>query len=781
MKWFDLFKYYQLKKIKESKFSYFVIIVSLIISTMVAIAIPLINQSVINNIDVRAKLIIGADLKVETGSIISKRLADKIDQLKDNNKITVSTVDIYQETAKYKKNNVLYYLASGNYDLGDKIIVSKSLANQLEIKVNDKFKIADNNYIVSNIEQDAYGIDQQSGLIGYIKISNKNVIKSSSISSRVYLINTSNPTQIKTTLSSLEGSYRYTTVNDEKKELLDNLKISLMALGAINTISILMTIMAVISSIFMIITQRKCDMAIMKCLSIYTKEIKRSLRFEIKLIVIFPIIIGATLSRFLASYLLSTQGMQFNTNNSPIIVGSLFFIIVYFLFINAATLNITNINALSFFRNSKDGFTSSKTKLIIISGLYFIGIMFVYSIFYLQQSETIVSSFAIIILALIFFLFTIIILKLLTLFKVKNNSLINYTNNSLAANIPSFALNIISSALLVWLILFGFTFERTMGDSYTKSVENTLGYNYMMISSSNEKDVVTDLSENKSVTAYTVVYKNSGIIKNKNQSLEQISLGNIATKSSNVSFKIIQGKQLKDCNDNEILVSKNFITQYKLKLNDKVQAILGNSQYFDTSSNSYTEYIISGIYDSAGINDNLLLHNSTDTNGHLMYLVNDTSDNLLNSMDEVTAVNISILGTGIQNVVAQYLVYFKLLCLICILTSLFFCLNMLYMRYYDYTDVIIGQAIGLTRKFFFKSAIIKNVLSIIISGALAFCIYILTASQVLKLLNIKMVISPNMLILPLICILLFYLFNYFTEIHFIKKRSTDYEVLRERR
>lgn len=209
--------------------------------------------------------------------------------------------------------------------------------------------------------------------------------------------------------------------------------------------------------------------------------------------------------------------------------------------------------------------------------------------------------------------------------------------------------------------------------------------------------------------------------------------------------------------------------------------ILGNSQYFDTNSNNYTEYIISGIYDSAGINDNLLLRNSTDSNGHILYLIYDKTDNLLDSMDGITAVNISILGTGIQNVVAQYLVYFKLLCLICILTSLFFSLNMLYMRYFDFTDVIIGQATGLTRKFFFKSAINKNVLSIIISGALALCIYIITASQVLKLLNIKMVISPNMLILPLICILLLFLFNYFTEIHFIKNRSTDYEILRERR
>lgn len=780
MRWFDLFKYYQLRKIKESKFSYFVIIISLIISTMVAIAIPMINKSVINNIDDRSKLIVGADLKVETGSIISKRFADKIDELKDNSQISVDTVDIYQGTSKYKKNSVLYYLASGNYDLDNKIIVSKSLANELGLKINDKFKIQDQYYTVKSIEQEAYGIDQQSGMIGYVKISNKDFNKLGNISSRVYLINTSDPDKIKTTLSNLEGSYRYTTVSDQKKNLFDNLKISLMALGTINTISILMTMLAVISSIFMIITQRKRDMAIMKCLSIYTKDIKRSIRFEIKLIVIFPIIIGAILSKPLASYLLSTQGIQISTDNSPIIVGSLFFIIVYFLFINVATLNIANINPLSFFRNSKDGFTFSKAKLIIISGVYFLCIMFAYAIFYLQQSETVVRSFAVIILALIFFLFTIILLKILTLFKVKNTQF-NYTINSLAANIPSFALSMINSALLVWLILFGFTFEKTMADSYTKNVQNTLGYNYMMISSDNEDNVVNDLSGNKSVVAYTVVYENSGIIKNEDQSLEQINLGNIDAKSSNIPFKIIQGKQLKDCTSDEIIVSKNFVTQYKLKLNDKLQVILGNSQYFDTSSNDYTEYVIKGIYDSAGINDNLLLHNSEDTEGRILYLVNDNSDNLLDSMDSITAVNISIMGTGVQNVVARYLVYFKLLCLICILTSLFFSLNMLYIRYYDYTDVIIGQAIGRPRKFFFKSSIIKNALSIVISGALALCIYILTAGKVLKLLNIKMVLSPNILILPLICILLFYISIYFTETYFIKSRSTDYEVLRERR
>lgn len=364
MKWFDLFKKYQIKKIRESKFSYLVITVSLVISTMIAIAIPLINQSTLLDIEKKAKLINGADIKVETGNIVSKKFVDKINELKRDGIITVNVNNVYEQSTKYKRNYILYYLISGDYGINDNIIVCKNLADKLGLKINNKLNISGKNYTISKIEQSAYGVDQQSGMIGYCKISDKNVTDTNILSNCVYLINTKNPGEIKNLLSDADGSYNYTTVNDQRKKLLDKLNISLMALGTINTISIIMTIIAVASSILMIILQRKRDIAIMKCLSIYTKEIKKSLRLKIKLMVVVPIIIGAFFSRIVAAYLLSKQEIQLCNDISPVIKGTLFFIIVYFLFINVATLNISNISALSFFRNSQDGFDFSKMETV---------------------------------------------------------------------------------------------------------------------------------------------------------------------------------------------------------------------------------------------------------------------------------------------------------------------------------------------------------------------------------------------------------------------------------
>lgn len=780
MKSAELFKIYNRKKYKECLLIYIMIAVSLIISVSVSIAIPQIDHSIKDNIDKSAALKNGGDIKI-SANVVNYELSEKVEELEKSGEIKSSDIyEVLNSSIRHGQYNVYTTLIKGDYELAEnEIIISSYTAKDIGVKVGDVINVSGENYKVADIEEQPIGVTSQAEEMGYCKVSNPDA-SGFSAAGAIFIISTDESSKVVEEFKTINGDFECTTIEDQKDSLKEQLNTNTLAMNMLNTMCIIMSLIAVFSSVFMIINQRKQDISIMKCLSIKTKVVKKALRLEIKSILVLPVIAGAVLSVLIAEYLLGMKRIAYIFEISDIIVGALFFLIMYFLFVDIITLVISSIDPIAFLRDSKQNFSSDRIKIVIISFIYLLISMFVYGIFYVGNSNAFVGSIIIIFVLILFFALVKILLSLLSILKFLGK-ITKYTLGRIGKNSSVTAMLILNLSLMGWFIMFGFTFDKVSSVSLQKNIEKKINYSYLLATKEDQSDNITDALRKKNIR-FTRLDRSMGYIVVEDNVVRS-EIGIIDSTNNGVKFNISDGKHAEELIDGEVLVSAEFAEKNDIIVGDRLNFYSqGNAE----NNTKETIVIVAGIYQSGNINDYTMVASEVnglaDNNSVLFLICADNLDFMEGDISKDTIVaDISMVEDALESLVSDYIFYFKNMCLICIVAVFIFIINMMFIEYYDNKEIVVIKAFGLSRKFLYRSMYLKQIIVNVIGFVLALELYDIVINVLLSsMLETSPQLTTEVFIIPLVVFISLCIVCIISEQTLINKNCTKYEMLREK-
>ena len=771
MEWLKVFKLYNLRRLNSNMILYMFVMISIVVAVAISLSIPQIIFEKEQYYNENALKLNGGELKVET-PYISSEFEEKITSL-ENDGVKVNKITVLTTSFKKNANRFLGSLVIGDYDLKDnEIILYKGLAEELNIKEKDKITIGTNTYVVKAIEKTANGVDGQSEMIGYGKISSYDMdnLVASKI---VILIDCEDGAALKEELKKIEPGYEYSTVKDKMDSMQDELNMNATTLNVLNTMSCLMTILSVISGIFLIIVQRQKEIAIIRMLSIRTKSIKKAMRYELYIMIFIPVFLGSILSNLLARVLLGTNGIVlqgFSSDIVEILVSGFFlFLVIYYIFIKIATIAINAISPLFVTRNDMLSWKKSKKKIVKLSLLFTVMTLCLYSI-YLGRGSTLVSSIVILLFVLIFFILTVIVINIFSILPIKTKLFV-YTIKNIKSTKYSFVFIILSLSLTIWFLLIGFTLEKTIRDSYTAGVEQKVNYNYLVVDN-NPEELEKALSEAPDVTAVTKLYRSTGTLITDKESLSSVQVSEIRQSEYHIKFNILEGEDLFEGSEDEVLIS----SEYSEQMNYNIGDIL----YINMNDN-VNEYKIKGIYEAGGINQTMIIKPYVGVEkSKVMFLVKSESGKFESKIEDASIMHISTMGLAIMKRVSAFLLIFKWLCLICIFSSLLFNLNIMYLASIsEYKEIVIIRALGIGKRFLYEHIALKFLIVLAESILMSLGLYVIMMRFALSaIFKVNLELSMSTIILPLCCAIILVVTIFMLPINVIHK-SKGFDELRE--
>jgi len=730
MKWFDVFKLYNLKKLKSEKVVFTFTALSIFVTTLISLLVPQIARNTKEIMDNSIKQLNGGDIMVQV-QYSSKKFNDEIEYLKKEG----YKVKVQQLTNGYYKNNngkkTIGKLISGEFNIGkDEIILYKSIANNIKAKAGDKIEIeypeiGAKKYVVKKIENMPYGVDNDSKTLGYGKIlSDKNMkIKSQEL----VFINGGDSEKIKERLKNIEDGYVYTSLKDKEKSVQSDLDKEIMSYSVITEMAYVLSIITIITTTVMILLRRKKDFAILKMLSIGSKSLKKSMLLEVSLIIIIPVILAAVCSFKLSTVILAFNGTNELISSSEKVViiskGVFFNCVLFLLFLNIALMMLKTIKPLSIMREDEFEVKKARKKIFIISGILVPILLFGYSLYVGRLSAFAGGCFILIFIG-IFLLITLCILKLITLIPFKNNVFL-YGFKSIEKNFMSFTMILLSITMTIVFLLIGFTLDNTIKYSMNKTMKNTLPYDHILIQKAGS-DLEKNLSSNSYIDKYSKFYNTNGKVTNSNIKSKAITISEVKKQDYKAKYKILEGEDIFQGNKNQVVISNKYKKANNLKLGDfiSVESLAGNFQYR-----------IKGIYDGGEFNSQTILKEYSGIGKeNISYIIKSNSEKWMNNIKDSYIVSVDSLSNSISSMLKKSLDIFKYLCFLCIFSSLLFNMNMVYMNYIgNKKDETIIIALGIGKDFCMKYELLKLALLVVTSTLMAFGIYALVLKTALKL------------------------------------------------
>ncbi|NFN87135.1 ABC transporter permease [Clostridium sporogenes] len=730
MKWFDVFKLYNLKKLKSEKVVFTFTALSIFVTTLISLLVPQIARNTKEIMDNSIKQLNGGDIMVQV-QYSSKKFNDEIEYLKKEG----YKVKVQQLTNGYYKNNngkkTIGKLISGEFNIGkDEIILYKSIANNIKAKAGDKIEIeypeiGAKKYVVKKIENMPYGVDNDSKTLGYGKIlSDKNMkIKSQEL----VFINGGDSEKIKERLKNIEDGYVYTSLKDKEKSVQSDLDKEIMSYSVITEMAYVLSIITIITTTVMILLRRKKDFAILKMLSIGSKSLKKSMLLEVSLIIIIPVILAAVCSFKLSTVILAFNGTNELISSSEKVViiskGVFFNCVLFLLFLNIALMMLKTIKPLSIMREDEFEVKKARKKIFIISGILVPILLFGYSLYVGRLSAFAGGCFILIFIG-IFLLITLCILKLITLIPFKNNVFL-YGFKSIEKNFMSFTMILLSITMTIVFLLIGFTLDNTIKYSMNKTMKNTLPYDHILIQKAGS-DLEKNLSSNSYIDKYSKFYNTNGKVTNSNIKSKAITISEVKKQDYKAKYKILEGEDIFQGNKNQVVISNKYKKANKLEVGDfiNIESLAGNF-----------EYRIKGIYDGGEFNSQTILKEYSGIGKeNISYIIKSNSEKWMNNIKDSYIVSVDSLSNSISSMLKKSLDIFKYLCFLCIFSSLLFNMNMVYMNYIgNKKDETIIIALGIGKDFCMKYELLKLALLVVTSTLMAFGIYALVLKTALKL------------------------------------------------
>ncbi|SFB40451.1 ABC transporter permease [Clostridium frigidicarnis] len=730
MRWLEIFKIYNLKLLKKEKVLFLFTTLSILITITISLVIPQINLENSKYLDNNIRKINGGDLSIVLRIDQTKEFQDKIEELKTNG-LDVKTSKL--STCYYKKqsNKIIGTMVSGDYSLEkDEIILQSTLANNLGVKKGDFVELDTMGngilkYKVKDIEPMAMGVDHDGELLGYGKIQQRDDLNIGDARTMIY-ISGQDGEKLKEELIKYEDSNMYISIKDKTREMESQMAIQSAVLGTLSTVGYIVSALAIISTTIMLILKRKRDIAILRMVSVDIKNIKRALRLELSLWLAAPILVGGLISYKISTFILSYVGIETGNmtmeNISLILKGVIFNSIIFFMLINIALMIIKSIKPLSVIREDEKLVKKSTKKVILITSLclpLFLGVYGIYS----GSIATLGSTLVIILVIMLFLGIVALVVKLLSLIHFRNTVLI-YSIKSIKNNFFSFILVLLSLTLTLWFILIGFNLQRSITENINNSLSKILPYNYVAESKDNENLEKVLKSEND-VTAYSKIFSIAGKVQNdfKNSMFKAVSVGEVNKNDYNVKFKIVEGDDLFQ-GENGVVISNERKERNNLQIGDILSV--------ETKKGTFN-YKIKGVYDSGGIGSVSILKENVEIGEGIEYMINSKSDKFIDKLKDSAVVNMSCIGESLSSMLGKFLKIFRILSIICVLSTVLFNINMLYMNYSqgEKDDEVI-RALGLGNRFLLKSQGVKIFLFIILSSALSLGVYYLSIQLFIK-------------------------------------------------
>ncbi|NFE45495.1 ABC transporter permease [Clostridium sporogenes] len=776
MKWFDVFKLYNLKKLKSEKVILIFTALSIFVTTLISLLVPQIMKNTKEIMDNSIRQLNGGTLRVQV-QYPSKKFNDEIASLKkEGYKVTVQELtNGYYKNSNGKKT--IGKLISGKFNIGkDEIILYKSIANNIRAKVGDKIEIeypeiGSKSYVVKKIENMPYGVDNDSKILGYGKIlSDKNIeIRNEGL----VLINGGNGEKLKERLKNIENGYEYSSLEDKNKSVQSDVDKEIMAYTVITEMAYILSIITIITTTVMILLRRKKDFAILKMLSIKSKSLKKSMVLELSLTIIIPVILAA-----LCSFKLSTVILAFNKTNelisasekvAIIFKGVVFNCVLFFLFLNIALMMLKNIEPLSIVRQDETKLRKIRKKILISSVILVPILLFAYPL-YLGRLSAFAGGCFILLFIGIFLLITLCILKLITLIPFKNNVFI-YGFKNIQKNFMSFTMILLSITITIVFLLIGFTLDNTIKYSMNKTMKNSLPYNYILLEKSG-RDLEKNLKNNDYVNKYSKFYNISAKVTNSNIKSKAIRIAEIKKEDYKAQYKIIEGKDIFQGSKDQIIISDKYKKTNNLKLGDfiNVESLAGNFKYK-----------IKGIYDGGEFNSQTILKEYSGIGEEsISYIIKSNSDKWMDGIKDSYVVSVDYLSNSISSMLNKSLDIFKYLCFLCIFSSVLFNMNIVYMNYIENKkDETIIIALGIGKGFCMKYQLFKLLLLVATSTIMSFGIYVLVLKTALRLfLNSDIYISFLYLLASMVISTVLSIITFNLPIRNLKKK-VSFELLKE--
>ncbi|AUM94830.1 TPA: ABC transporter permease [Clostridium botulinum] len=776
MKWFDVFKLYNLKKLKSEKVILTFTALSIFVTTLISLLVPQIMKNTKEIMDNSIRQLNGGTLRVQV-QYPSKKFNDEIASLKkEGYKVTVQELtNGYYKNSNGKKT--IGRLISGKFNIGkDEIILYKSIANNIKAKVGDKIEIeypeiGSKSYVVKKIENMPYGVDNDSKILGYGKISSdKNIeIRNQGL----VLINGGDGEKLKERLKNIENGYEYSSLEDKNKSVQSDVDKEIMAYTVITEMAYILSIITIITTTVMILLRRKKDFAILKMLSIKSKILKKSIVLELSLTIIVPVILAA-----LCSFKLSTVILAFNKTNELISAsekvviifkGVVFNCVLFFLFLNIALMMLKNIEPLSIVRQEETKLKKIRKKILISSVILVPILLFAYSL-YLGRLAAFAGGCFILLFIGIFLLITLCILRLITLIPFKNNVFL-YGFKSIQKNFMSFTMILLSITITIVFLLIGFTLDNTIKYSMNKTMKNSLPYDYILLQKSG-RDLEKNLKNNDYVNKYSKFYNISGKVTNSNIKSKAIRIAEVKKEDYKAQYKIIEGKDIFQGSKDQIIISDKYKKINNLKLGDfiNVESLAGNFKYK-----------IKGIYDGGEFNSQTILKEYSGIGKEsISYIIKSNSDKWMDGIKDSYVVSVDSLSDSISSMLNKSLDIFKYLCFLCIFSSVLFNINMVYMNYIENKkDETIIIALGIGKGFCMKYELFKLLLLIVTSTIMSFGIYVLVLKTALRLfLNSDIYISFLYLLASMVISTVLSIITFNLPIRNLKKK-VSFELLKE--
>ena len=754
---------------KENKIIGCFVIISIIISVSISLAIPQINYGLDKNWKAQAYEQNGADIKVEMNfdSIKFNETLEKLDEIENIEEIFEFAGSIEKENKQTFSDILL-----GEYNLNsDEIILSNNVAKVLNVSVGDNVEVFGEKYKVKDIESKVKAVGQQGEQMGYVKVSGVN-FDTTKAYGKLILINANNIEEVVKELKKVEDKFTYTTVQDIEQQIEAKVSSNTMALSILNTMCIIMTIISLISSIFLIITKSNKEIAIMKITGIEYKKIKKAFQLQFYCYSIPAVLLGSILSMYLTKIILKMDYIIYKVdkiNIKQMIIGAILFIIMYMIYIIIGTGLIKNIDPLTVIKVSKEKVKIKKT--LILSLLFTIISLIAYSN-YVGSVNVISGSFIIIALITIFFIISYILLSLLILLRPKK-VMRKYCILHIKQKRNPIILTILSLSFTILFFLIGFTLSKTIGHSFDKGLQSKIEYNYM-ITTSDPNSIESKLLQDDETGKYTKLYRKNGVLYYNEKVDSSVNLCGIDSNEFGVKFKILEGKDLLEGDKEGVLITSKLANDLKLGVNDEINIIVKNINY---------KYKIKGIYEADTINPGDILIQKEALQGeadNILYLANIKSSDVADKLTNVGIVAVQNIGNSLEQSMNNMLKIFKLLCFICIFSSIIFNINIIYINSIEYfRNFVIVRALSIAKWELYKQILTEMIIILFITIIMSLGIYFWILKLAMGImfgasveLTTKMIIPPILISLIIISII------FLIPVNFINK-SSSFEELKE--
>jgi putative ABC transport system permease protein len=740
---------------KREKWIIFFTMLSIFITTVLSITIPIISENMKAYNEQNIKAINGGMLSISAGSF-SKKFLTTLDELRaEGYKVTLK-----QDSTAYLKTSdstkIYSKVILGDEELrDDEIILSASLGKAISVKAGDRITVIDKEfgskeYIVKSIEGNPKGVSNDAAILGYGKVSQKP--KNPNFA---YIDGKDDGENLKHSLEKVEYTYTYSSLKDKADEVSNSTNMKIGILGMLTTMGYILSSVTIISTCIVLITRRKKDIAIMKLLSIKDRHIRKAFSLEMLIIIGIPIGLSLFLSIIVSSILLKLnyidKVLSLDKEIFIALKGMFLNLIIFVLFYKVPLMLLKGIKALDIIRESYSDTGKIKRRIFLLLLLLIPVVMLVYSI-YLKTIISLGTGLLLLLIILLFFIITSILIRIFSRMPFRSISFL-YSFKNIKKNFLAFNLIALSLAITLLFILIATSFNKTIKTTLNTEFKEALPYNYMLLKADNE-EVDSKLTREKGVEGVTKIYDEIWSINNKLTETKDIDLSGIKKADYGLKFKLLEGKDIDFSDKNQCLISSKFSKLNKLKIGDTLKIY---------SEGKEKDLKVIGIYDSDFLNTIMVLVPYSEESNNISYLINSKNTKWMKEIKDSPVVSVNSLSDAMAQRIDQFIILFKILSVMIILSALNFNINIAYVSFLEERkDENILMALGLGKNFIFKSYIVRQAVIIIVSSILAGGFYAVISKVFLQMMGVKSVHYSNQIVLVflldiLLCIVTFLL------------------------